>query len=178
MKKEFHIKILKIFTVLCAIFLFSSSGFSAEKVKIAVVDLNKCIRESLRGKRLYRKLEDKRDVLQKKLSQKEAELKRLQDELKKQAMMLSPEALRKKRRIFERKQQEYKFLLEDAQDELREEETRGIQKLLRDLRKVIADIAKKRGYILVLEKSKGGILYNIPQIDITADVIREFDNIK
>ena len=169
---------IKIFVILCALFLFASPGFPAEKIKIAVVDLNKCIRESLKGKRLYRKLEDKRDILQKKLSQKEAELKKLQDELKKKAMMLSREALRKKRKLFERKQQEYRYFLEDAQDELREEEARGIQKLLKDLTKVIRNIAKKRGYILVLEKSKGGILYNTPKIDITADVIKNFDNIK
>ncbi len=169
---------IKIFVILCTFFLFASPGFSAEKIKIAVVDLNKCIRESLKGKRLYRKLEDKRDILQKKLSQKEAELKKLQDELKKRAMMLSREALRKKRKLFERKQQEYRYFLEDAQDELREEEARGIQKLLKDLTKVIRNIAKKRGYILVLEKSKGGILYNTPKIDITADVIKDFDNIK
>jgi outer membrane protein len=167
-----------ILVILCSVFSFVSSGIPAEKIKIAVVDLNKCIRESLKGKRLYRKLEDKRDVLQKKLSQKEAELKKLQDELKKKAMMLSPEALRKKRKLFERKQQEYRYFLEDAQDELREEEAKGIQKLLTELTKVISNIAKKRGYTLVLEKSKGGVLYNTPKIDITADVIKDFDNIK
>ncbi len=176
MKRILYVEIC---VILCLFFLFALPGFSAaEKIKIAVVDLNKCIRESLKGKRLYRELEDKRDVLQKRISQKEAELKKLQDELKKKAMMLSREALRKKRKLFERKQQEYRYFLEDAQDELRQEEARGIQKLLKDLTKVIANIAKKRGYTLVLEKSKGGILYNTPKIDITADVIKNFDNIK
>lgn len=165
------------FILLIVIFLPSYS-WSLEKMKIAVVDLNKCIRESLKGKRLYRRLEDKRDVLQRKVNQKETELKKLQDELKKQAMLLSPEALRKKRRLFERKQQEYRYFLEDAQDELRAEEARGIEKILGELRGVIAKIAKKNGYTLVLEKSKGGVLYNRVGIDITAEVIKEFDNIK
>ncbi len=164
--------------LLSVIFVYPSIGWSSGKLKIAVVDLNKCLRESLKGKRLYRRLEDRRDVLQKKVNQKEAELKKLQDELKRQAMMLSPEALRKKRRLFERKQQEYKYFLEDAQDELRAEEARGIEKILADLKKVIAKVAKKKGYTLVLERSKGGILYNKVGIDITADVIKEFDNIK
>ncbi len=158
--------------------LFPSISLSAEKVKIAVVDINRCIRESLRGKRLYRRLEDKRDVLQKKLEKKEEELKKLQEELKKQAMLLSPEALRKKRKLFERKQIEYRFMLEDAQDELKEEETKGIQKLLKDLEKVISEIAKKEGYTIVLEKSKGGVIYNRPAVDITKKVIERFDSMK
>lgn len=164
--------------VLVILLLASSNSWSSEKIRIAVVDLNKCIRESLKGKRLYRRLEDKRDILQKKVNQKEAELKKLQDELKKQAMMLSPEALRKKRRLFRRKQQEYRYFLEDAQDELKAEEARGIKKIIVGLKKVIAKIAKKKGYTFVLEKSKGGVLYNKPATDITAEVIREFDNIK
>lgn len=176
MKKWLSLK--WIFFMMIVFLLNPSICISAEKIKIAVVDLNKCIRESLKGKRLYRKLEDKRDVLQKKLNQKEAELRKLQEELKKKAMMLSPEALRKKRKLFERKQQEYRYLLEDAQDELREEEAKGIQKLLAEISRVIANIAKKKGYILVVEKSRGGVIYNIPKIDITADVIRDFDNLK
>lgn len=164
--------------ILTSLIFYPSLSWPLEKIKIAIVDLNKCIRESLKGKRLYRRLEDKRDVLQKKLNQKEEELKKLQDELKRQAMMLSPEALRKKRKLFERKQQEYRYFLEDAQDELREEEARGIEKLLRELRKIIANIAKKEGYTIVLEKSKGGILYNKTGIDITNKVIKEFDSIK
>jgi outer membrane protein len=165
--------------VLFGFILYPSFSWSADKIiKIAVVNLNKCVRESLKGKRLYRRLEDKRDVLQKKVNQKEAELKKLQDELKKQSMMLSPDALRKKRKLFERKQQEYRYFLEDAQDELREEEAKGIEKLLVDLRKVISNIAKKEGYTLVLEISKGGILYSKGNIDITSEVIKEFDNLK
>ncbi len=164
--------------ILLGFIFYPSFSWSAEKIKIAIVDLNKCVRESLKGKRLYRRLEDKRDVLQKKINQKEAELKKLQDELQKQAMILSPDALRKKRKLFERKQQEYRYFLEDAQDELREEEARGIEKLLVGLKKVIANIAKKNGYTLVLEKSKGGVLYSKTSIDITSEVIKEFDNLK
>ncbi len=169
---------LIIYAVLLIFLIYPSIGFCAGKIRIAVVDLNRCIRESLKGKRLYRKLEDKRDILQKKLSQKEQELKKLQDELKTKGMMLSPEALRKKRKLLARKQQEYRFMLEDAQDELKDEETRGVQKLLAGISQVINRLAKKRGYILVLEKSRGGVLYNIPKIDITDEVIKEFDNLK
>ena len=127
---------------------------------------------------MLKQIKDVPVLLQKKINQKEAELKRLQDELQKQAMILSPDALRKKRKLFERKQQEYRYFLEDAQDELREEEARGIEKLLVGLKKVIANIAKKNGYTLVLEKSKGGVLYSKTSIDITSEVIKEFDNLK
>ena len=178
MFKKCNYLTLSLVLLLSAVFFCPSIVWSSGKIKIAVVDINKCLRESLKGKRLYRKLEDQRDVLQKKINQKEAELTKIQDELKKQAMLLSPEALRKKRRLFDRKQQEYRYFLEDAQDELRQEEARGIQKILGDRKKVIASIAKKNGYTLVLEKSKGGVLYNKPTIDITAEVIKEFDNIK
>jgi len=167
--------------IICLIilfFIYPSIGFCAGKIRIAVVDLNRCIRESLKGKRLYRRLEDKRDVLQKKLRQKEEELRKLEEELRTKEMMLSPEALRKKRRLLARKQEEYRFMLEDAQDELKDEETQGVQKLLAGISKVINRIAKKEGYILVLEKSRGGVLYNIPKIDITDEVIKEFDNLK
>jgi Skp family chaperone for outer membrane proteins len=52
---------------------------------------------------------------------------------------------------------------------------RGLQK---EVVPILQTVAKEKGFNLVLEKSSGGVLYFAEVVDITAEVIRRFDQAK
>ncbi len=167
-----------LFVGIMVLILVPFAAFGGDSVKIAVVDLNRCMKESLEGKRVYRELQKKKDAMQKRLDEKEGELLKLQEELKKQGMMLSLDARADKEKTLERKRREFKYYFEDLRDEMRKVEADLVEGMLQDLGKIVGDMAEKGNYTLVLEKNRGGILFNDLAIDITDDVIKAYDRTK
>jgi outer membrane protein len=150
------------------------SALRAATLKIGVVDLHACLRNSIAGKNLLRNLEKKKDAMQKQIRKKQKELLKIQENLQKQGMMLSNDAREKQQKTLERKQREYKYFVEDMQDTLRKEEAKGTKQILLQLQEVIGDIAAEDKYSLILEK-RAGVVFNDVSLDITDKVITRFD---
>lgn len=150
------------------------SALRAANLKIAVIDLHACLRNSTAGKNLLRNLEKKKNAMQKQIRQKQKELLKIQENLQKQGMMLSNDAREKQQKELERKQREYKYFVEDMQDTLRKEEAKGTKQILLQLQEVIHDIATEGRYSLILEK-RTGVVFNDASLDITDKVIARFD---
>jgi len=163
--------------VISALVFTPFSLVKAASIKIAVVDLNSCLRDSAEGKKLYRQLEKKKDAMQKKMDEKQGELLKMQEDIKKQGMMLSPDARQEKQKILERKQREYKYFIEDLRDDFKRAESELIGKIYQELQEVASDIATKGEYTLILEK-RGGVVFNDSAIEITDKVIKAYDKSK
>ena len=140
----------------------------AETGKIAVVDLQECIRKSIEGKKVFEKLKKTKDDMQKKLDKKQDELLKLKEELEKQGMMLSMDAKEDKEKEFERKRREFKYFYDDLNEEMRKE-------VLKDLEQVVMKIGEEGKYLLIFERRSSGLMYFDKPLDITDLVIKEFD---
>jgi outer membrane protein len=170
---------------LCKILLFSAlviflhqNVLAAENLKIGVLDLQRCIDQSNEGKRIYQSLKKKHEAMQKRLDEKQKELVQLQKEIEKQSLMLTLDAKEDKQKEFERKRRDLGYLLQDLNEEMKKAEMTARQRVLEDLDSIIQKIAEKDGYDMILEKRSGGIMFTSDSLDITDQVIKEYNAIK
>ncbi|MCP5053667.1 MAG: OmpH family outer membrane protein [bacterium] len=157
-----------VFTVLFAgVFAFAQAG------KIGVVNSAQILQQTKKGKVIKQKLEK----LQK---QKQREVQTLQEQIKKlQQDVLSPalNAATKQQKSEElnQKQVTLKRRIEDAQRTLEREFQKELIQLEKQIMPVMQTIGKTKGYLMVVDLQKGGLVYVDQSIDITADVIKAFD---
>jgi outer membrane protein len=161
--------------VMIALCIFPVAHPAAAAEKIGVLDLQRCFMESIEGKKIVQELKQKKDALQKKFDKKQNAFLKLQDELKKQSMMLSADARISKEREFERMRRELKYTYDDLITEMRNAEMEAKKAVFKELEKVIQEIGKKGDYFLIMERRAGGIMYYGKAVDITDEVIKTYD---
>ena len=147
----------------------------AESGKIGIVDLQRCVQNSIEGKKIYDRLKKKKDSMQKDLDKKQDELLKLKEQLDKQGMMLSMDAKEDKQKEFERKSREFKYFYDDVSEEMRKEEAEARKEVLKKLEKVVTAIGQKGKYLMILERRSSGLMYADHAIDITDELIKAFD---
>ncbi len=163
-----------IFIMLCL--QYTALGASASK--IAVVDMERLQNQSKAFQRERAKLKKKFDAMQKKLKDEEQAIRKLEEDYNKQSMMLSLDAKQDKRRDLERKKRHYKYLYEDFTKEIKDEEEDATKAVGKDLEKILENIAKKEGFIIILERRTLGLIYYADTIDITDQVTEAYDKAK
>ncbi|MBN2122788.1 MAG: OmpH family outer membrane protein [Deltaproteobacteria bacterium] len=151
---------------------------AAEKPKIAVVDMQNFQRKSTAFQKLRAELQKQFQAMQKKLDQEKESLVKLEEDLKKQSMMLSLDAQENKRNELEKKRRYYKYLYEDFTQEMKDIETEATKKVTKELAKVVQKIGEKEGYVLIFERRTIGLLYAHDSTDITDQVVEIYDRSK
>jgi outer membrane protein len=151
---------------------------AADTGKVAVVDLQVCVRESVEGKRIFEALKKTKEDMQKKLDARQDELVKFKEELDKQGMMLSLDAREDKEKEFERRKRELKYYYEDLTEEMRKEEAEARGKIIKELEKIVSDMGVKGSYRMILERRSSGIMYFDKTIEITAEVTKAYDDFK
>src|SRR5262244_2528145 len=76
----------------------------------------------------------------------------------------------------ERKTRDIRRLLDDLEKELQKKEQTMGQKILRDLEGIFTRVGKEKGYALIVERRQAGVVYGAPEVDVTEDVIKAFDD--
>lgn len=160
------------------ILLLTQGVYAADTGKVAVVDLQVCVRESVEGKRIFEELKKTKDDMQKKLDVRQEELVKFKEELDKQGMMLSLDAREDKEKEFDRRKRELKYYYEDLTEEMRKEEAEARNKIVKELEKIVSDMGVKGSYRMILERRSSGIMYFDKTIDITAEVTKAYDDFK
>ena len=170
--------LLRTLLILALSLLFQHSALAAGSLKVGVLDLQRCIKESNEGKRAYEVLKKKHESMQKKLDQRQQELVNLQKEIEKQSLMLSLDARADKQKEFERLRRDLGYLLQDLNDEMNKAEAASQQEIIKGLEGIIKTIGEKGNYDLIIEKRNGGLLFSTEGLDITSSVIEEYNKIK
>lgn len=148
---------------------------SFAQTKIGYVDLQKCLMQSVKGKKAFEELKAKKEKMQKDLDKRQTDLDQMKADLEKQGMMLSPEAKHTKEKDFQRKLRDFKDMYNDFSEEMKIEEEKRKQVIFKDLSKIIENVGKQQGYSLILEKNTSGILWAPENADITDVVIKAYD---
>ena len=164
--------------VLIALCFLPVSAIAADSFKVGTVDLQRCIQESIEGKRAKDKLQKKKDGMQKELDERQNKLLELKKELEKQSMMLSMEAKEDKAKEFERQRREFKYFYDDITKQMRKAEAEVKKVLLGELEKIVLDIGTKGNFALIFERRSSGIMYLKNTIDITDEIIKAYDMTK
>ncbi len=161
--------------LLTAVFFFPAAPLAAQTVKIGVVDLQKFQKNSKAFQKASLGVKKKFDDMQQKLNEERNTLAKLDEEFKKQSMMLSLDAQEDKKRELEKKQRHFKFMYDDFSQEMKDTEMDAIKKVMKELEKIVEKMGEKEGYTIILERRTLGLLYFNNAIDLTDRVTEAYD---
>ncbi len=171
-----HIRLLS--GILGAAFLFALMtlpALGAERDVIAVLDFQKILETSSAGKAAQAKINTEGKKMEGDLKEKGDEIKTLEKKMELERMVLSKEAREEKQREVRIKINDYKSLQAKYRSDIKKLETKVIDKMQEDVFGLVEKIAKSNNYLLVLEKRAGGVIYFKQTMDITAQVIEQYD---
>lgn len=154
--------------------LIAWSAHAAE-FKIGYVDLNKALNESEEGKKAVKILEDMVQSKQSVIAEKESEIKKLDEEIAKQASILNPDAIKDKQDKRDRLMRNYQRMVKDSQDDIQKKRNEFMEDIINQLRETVARIGKEEGYSIIFERVASGILYIPEELDLTNKLIKQFN---
>ena len=165
---------MKKFILTIALVLFAVSAYSAE-IKIGYVDLNKAVNESEEGKKAISILETMVKNSQMEIKYSEDKIKAIEEELKKQASILTPDAIKAKKEERDKLFRNYKRLIKDLDEDVKKKQSRLMEKLFISIRDIVQQIGKAENYSAIYEKAESVTLYYSSELDITDKVITKFN---
>ncbi len=143
------------------------------QTKLGYVDMQRALEEIDEGKALRAQFKKEFDEKQKLLDQRTDEVKKLDADFQKQAMVLAPDAKAAKAAEIERKKAEVQQFFMQLQQELgsREREVTGpiVDKLMGTAR----EVAEAEGISMVV--SRNAVIYAPASLDITNELVRKYN---
>ncbi len=161
-----------VFMAVALLFLFALRA-QAEEAKIAFVDMGKVVNGSVQWKEALQTLSNLKKAKESILIEKSKEIEKLEEEILKQASILSQAILNEKKEKLKMLKDNVEELFRKSQDELARSESELGQKIVMDVRKIIEKIARKDGYTLILDKN--AVLYSPSEYDLTEKVFKEYN---
>lgn len=171
---EDDMNFLRSFLFVCVLTLFANAA-NAE-VKIGFVDVQRALFTVKEGVSAKKKLEGIVKKKQEKFDKMQNELKELKDELEQQASLMSEEKKRQKVQDYQKKLLELQDYYLNNQREIAEEEKNLTKPIFDKMDKVIKKIGQEKGFTIIIEKA--AVLYNRSGIDLTDEVIKEYNALK
>lgn len=144
--------------------------------KIGVVDFQEALQSVNDGKEVKRKLESLAKKKKEELENQQKELQTLKDELEKQAPLMKDDVKRKKAMEFQEKLATFQEAYLASQKELAAKESELGKPIIAKMVKIAEEIAKERGYDLILEK--GGVVYAQSDMNLTDELIKRYNTKK
>jgi len=146
---------------------------AAAQVKLGFVDFQRAITEVDEGKAAKAQLKKDFDEKQKQLDLKTDEIKKLQADFDKQAMVMSAEAKAAKGADLDRRKLEVQEFFMKLQQDLSTRERDAMRGIFDKMQGVVREIADADGLAVVLDRS--ALVYAQPALDVTNELIRKYN---
>lgn len=160
-------------TFILVVTVLVMSAFAISQVKIGVVNAQEILAKTKKGIEIQKRLEQLQSKKQQELQAKQDEIKKLEKDVLSPA--LNDDTREKKSIDLQNKRKDLKRYIEDAQNEIQRESQKELADLEKAVMPVIDQIGKSKGFTIILDITRPGIVYFDQTIDITAEVISEFD---
>jgi len=147
----------------------------AEAIKIGLVDLQKVLLESKKGKEPLVKLKADMDAKNRDLEAQDKKVRQMEADLEKQHSVLSEAARKDKEKVIRKAQVDLSRTVDDLKREFGERERDLRQRLVREVTTVVQDYGKKNGYVLIIEVRAAGVMYSSEGADISKEIIAAYD---
>ncbi len=150
-------------------------GVNGPRTNIGVVDPQRVLNETQKGREAKNTLNEFMKNRQELLALEEQELKRMEEDLMKQASVLSANARREREGQFRQRMLRYQQRAAELNREVQEKQQQLLMQFRSEIERLAAVVARRRNLLLVIEKGRGApTIYSDDTIDITTDVIQEF----
>jgi outer membrane protein len=156
---------------------FGSVAFG-EEVKIGTVDMQKALQGVEAGKAAKSSLEKDFNAKKKELETEKAAFDKATEEFRKQSLVMNEEARAKKQGELQDRWMKFQERTAKSQQEIQEKEQKLTLPIINKLKTIINDVAKQKGYTIVLEKNENTGLFSHEKDDLTGEVITQFNKNK
>ncbi|MBI5468489.1 MAG: OmpH family outer membrane protein [Deltaproteobacteria bacterium] len=157
-----------------ALLIFAAPAGAAE-LKIAYANLQKALNESEAGLKAKDTLKDEAKKLEDELNVKQEEIKKLKAEIDKKGSVWNKETKDAREADFKNKTQEFQKKYMEYGEQLNKKKQETESDIIDELRAVVEEIAQKKGYTYVFERSVGGLLVAPASDDLTDEVIKVYN---
>ncbi|HSA64931.1 MAG TPA: OmpH family outer membrane protein [Nitrospira sp.] len=155
----------------------SSMALAAEPVKVAVINQQLVIERSKAGKRALEDLKAYSATRQKIINSDDQELKELEQTI--QEGKLSESAKQEKQNQFQAKLEAYQRRLADFNREIQQKQREVVAEYTKKVQDAAQAVAQKEGYVAVIDRGNEAmiriVIYHNPALDVTDQVVKEFD---
>jgi outer membrane protein len=146
--------------------------------KIGVIDAQRILDNTNAGKKAKDNLVSFSKNRQALMEFEEKELRRMEEDLVKQAGILSPAAKREREEQFRRRVQDYQQKAAELNREVQEKQKDVLEGFRDKVEVVVSKVAKRLGLQIIVDRSKGGpTIYHEESLDISGQVIEEFNRL-
>lgn len=136
---------------------------------VAVVDFQRILRESTAAVSIRAQIEKQRAAYQQKITAQEQDLRQANEELSRQRTILSAEAFAQKRTDFDARVSDVQRQVQARKRQLEEASALGLKEVEKALAVIIADLAKTRGFNMVLARRQ--IMFADRALNISDEVL-------
>jgi outer membrane protein len=146
---------------------------SSSEMRLAFVDIQRALNECHNGKEVKVDFRGRIEHLQARLQGEQDDVEHLKKELEQKGPLMQPDQRQNLEDEYTRKLHQFQDDYKNSRDDLQQKDNEMTGAIVRDLALVVQQIGQKSGYTMVMEK--GSLLWAIPSIDITDEVIRAYD---
>jgi outer membrane protein len=163
--------------LILGLFVLAIPAWGAEGLKIGYIDAQKILETSKEGKQIKTKMEDYLKPRQKIIDDQKEDLKKFEEELNRQASVLSAEARKAKEEDFRKRLSDYQRRAMELNDEVQNKKLDVLKEFNRRLEEAVRQIAEKEGYTFVFDKNAegGALVFARDAYDLTSKVIDQVD---
>jgi outer membrane protein len=157
------------------------STHAADAFKMGVIDPQSVLEKSKAGRKALDGLKEYVSTRQKLLARDEEELRNTEKTLKESASKLSDAEKKEKETQFRAKIQDYQKRAQEFNQELQGKQKELVDEYMKKIAAATQTVAEKGGFSLVVDKGSEQtvkiVIYNKDTIDLTEQVIKEFDRV-
>jgi outer membrane protein len=167
---------MKIFPILfLGLLCFVSFAEAADVAKIGVVDFQKILQNSSAGKYAQAEINKKGKQMESELAKKGAGIEERKKQIEKESLVMSKEMREEKQREIRIQINDLKVMQKRFTQEFKAFENRLVQRIRKDVLKTVDKIGKSEGYLMIVERKTGEVIYSPTSVDITDAFIQNYN---
>jgi len=164
--------------VILFILVIAGASYAQQATKIAIINSSKAFETSVEGKKIMGQMQDRENKIKNDLQKLDDSIRLLENKLSTGRLTMTQDALLGIQADIDKKTTERKRYEEDAARDAQQFSANLIQKIRGEMVTIIENLAKERGFELVLDLGTSGVVTFNPTIDVTDEVIRRYDQSK
>jgi len=152
----------------------AAAGTARADVRLAFVDIQRALNECRAGKQAKATFRSRIDQVQSQLEHEQSQVEDLKRQLEQKGALMQPDQRQSVEDEYAKKLRQFQDDVKNSREEMQQKDNQVTGAIVRDLATVVRQLSQKGGYTMVMEK--GSLLWAIPSIDITDEVIRAYDS--
>jgi Skp family chaperone for outer membrane proteins len=164
--------------IILFVLVVAAAGYAQQVSKIAIINSQVAFETSIEGKKALTQMQDRENKIKTDIQKLDDSIRLLENKLTTGRLTMTNDALLGIQADIEKKTTERKRYEEDATREGQQFANNIIQKIRAEMVTIIENLAKERGFDLVLDMITSGVVTSSPTIDITSEVVRRYDQSK